>query len=86
MGKSKRQQKEIEMDKENNGIITEVKEAIIEQEMTLWGNSLYQLQLRYRVNKKIGSAEVILKQIEDEMLKCEAALDILKEELEGVKA
>lgn len=66
----------------NDEISGEVKRAIVEQELTLWRNTLYQLQLRHRVNKKVGASEAALKVIENEMIKCEATLDALKEELE----
>lgn len=65
---------------ENDPPVT-TKRILVEQELTLWRNTLYQQQLRYRVNKKIGAEEAILKAIEVEMVKCEAAMDALQEEL-----
>lgn len=58
-----------------------IKRQIIEQELALWSNTRYQLQMRYRVNKSIGSPEEALKRIEDELTKCEQAIDILSKEL-----
>ncbi|HEY4723971.1 MAG TPA: hypothetical protein VII92_19110 [Anaerolineae bacterium] len=57
-------------------VIPEVKRAVIEQESAMWRNTRYQLQLRHRVNKALGAADVLV-QIEKELEKCEKALDVL---------
>ena len=57
-------------------ITLEVKRTIIEQESMMWRNTRYQLQLRHRVNKALGAADVLV-QVEKELEKCEKALDVL---------
>lgn len=65
-------------------IPNEVKKAIIQQEIGLYKNTAYQAQLRYRVNKKLGAEESVLKALEAEMTKCEATIDILNQELDAL--
>lgn len=61
-----------------------VKHNIILQEIQMYKNTRYQLQLRHRVQKAIGGTADQLKAIEDELLNCEKALDLLKSELESL--
>lgn len=63
----------------------EVKWQLITNEMQMWRNTAYQLILRHKVNKKIGADPSVLKQIEDEMVKCEGALEVLQEELDTLQ-
>jgi len=58
-----------------------VKVQIISQEIAMWRNTLFQFKMRHKVNKAIGADPQVLKQVEDEMVKCESALEVLKEEL-----
>jgi hypothetical protein len=62
-----------------------VQRAIIQQEMQTYENTIYLLQLRHRVNVKLGSSPDILKSIEEELIKNERGLDILKDELEALE-
>jgi len=62
-------------------ISVEVKKAIINQELSMWLNTRYQFEVRHRINKKIGSGAEILKNIEDELTKCEKMIDALEDEL-----
>jgi len=62
-------------------ISVEVKKAIINQELSMWLNTRYQFEVRHRINKKIGSSAEILKNIEDELTKCEKMIDALEDEL-----
>ncbi len=58
----------------------EAQAQLIEQEITIWNNTLYMYQLRHRVNKKLGNIEAC-QQLESDMVKVEQALD----ELEAIK-
>lgn len=69
----------------NSEIPAEVKRVLIEQEIILHKNTAYQLNLRHRVNKKLGATTEELKPLEDELIKHEQAIDILKEELVHVE-
>jgi len=59
-------------------------QAIIVNELEMWRNTRYQLQLRYRVNIGIGSPPETLKQLEAELVRCEKAIDLLKAELDAL--
>lgn len=56
------------------------KPGIIEQEIQTWQNSRTLIEIRYRVNKRLGAMDAI-KACEDELVKIETALD----ELEKIK-
>ncbi len=58
--------------------------AIVENEIALWCNTRYQMQLRYRVRKAIGETPEQLQEIETELIKCEAALDELQKVLNEI--
>jgi len=60
----------------------EAKLAIIEQETTMYVNTRWQLEMRHRVNKKLGWTSEQLKAIEDELVNIEKTI----EELENIKA
>ena len=62
-------------------IPNEIKIALIQNEIALHKNTSYQLQLRHRVNKKLGGSAEELKALQDEMVKHEQAIEILNEEL-----
>jgi len=58
-------------------------QAIIVNELEMWRNTRYQLQLRWKVNADpIIARPEILKEIESELIRCERAIDILKTELD----
>ena len=59
----------------------QTKQAIIANEISLYQGSMYQAELRYKVNKKIGTSAEALKSIEDEMVKYQQAIDLLEEDL-----
>jgi hypothetical protein len=48
---------------------------IVKQEIQMWLNTRWQLDMRHRVTKRIGGE---LKAIEEEMVRAEGALDELK--------
>jgi len=62
----------------------ERQQAIIVNELEMWRNTRYQLQLRYRVNKGIESTQDVMQAIEAELVRCEKAIDILKAELDAL--
>lgn len=65
-------------------VTNEVKTIIVQNEITMHSNTMYQLGLRFRVNKKLGATDEELKPLTDEMTKHEQILDLLREELEKV--
>lgn len=62
-----------------------VKRDIIKAEIQMYRNSRYQTELRHRVQKAIGGKPEMLKALEDDLVSFEAALDLLKKELEAIK-
>ncbi len=62
-------------------IPNDVKLQIINNEIAMYNNTIYLLQIRHRVNKSLGQADA-LKTIEDEMVKNEKSVD----ELEKIKS
>lgn len=65
-------------------LTTEVKQTIINSELASCRNTRYLLTLRHRVQKKIGGTAEMLKPIEDELVRFEALIDALTEELHAV--
>lgn len=63
----------------------EAKIEIAKNERKTWINTRYQQQLRHKVNKAIGSPDPVLKRIEDELVKCEAAIDALTTEIDALE-
>jgi hypothetical protein len=63
----------------------DVRRAIIEQELQMYRNTRYQMQLRHRVQRGVGASPEMLKPIEDELERIEGALDLLARELEECK-
>ncbi len=63
-----------------NEIPAEIKQALLQNEIAQWQQSLYVLQVRYRVQAKIGAGKEILAALTAEMERCEKALDALQEE------
>lgn len=63
----------------------DAKIEIAKNERRTWVNTRYQQQLRYKVNKSIGSDEPVLKRIEAELMKCEAAIEALDGELKSLE-
>lgn len=60
----------------NDDVPVEVQRAIIQQEIQLWKNTRYQLEIRCRVQQRIGGD---ISAIQAELEKCEKALDVLAE-------
>jgi len=60
----------------------EIKRLLVQQEITLWTNTRYQLQLRYRVTKGVGGDTTA---IEADLLNAEKALDLLSAELKALE-
>ena len=58
--------------------------VIIINELEMWRDSRYLLQLRHRVNTGLGASPGVMKPIEDELVRCEKAIDILKVELDAL--
>jgi hypothetical protein len=58
-------------------ISVEIKKQILAQEVQTYENTLYLLQVRYRVNKKLDNKDA-MKAAEDELIKIEQALDELR--------
>ena len=56
----------------------DVKTRILENEIAVYKNTRYQLEIRHRVNKKLGTGGDQMKQIEKELENIEAALDELQ--------
>lgn len=65
-------------------IANSIKRAIIEQELTMWRNSQYQLTIRHKVQQKLDNKEQV-KAVESELEKCEIAIDVLQAELKGLE-
>lgn len=70
----------------DNDVPIEAKRAIVRQEISMHRNTIYLLQVRHKVNKRLSNPPEVLKQIEDEIVKEERAVDILGEELAGLDA
>ena len=63
---------------EEETIEEEVKMKIVDSEIAMYKNTRYQLEIRHRINKKLGNAEEQLKALEKELGNVEKALDELK--------
>lgn len=59
----------------------EAKIEVVKREMETWKNTRYQQELRHRIGEKLGQPKPVLEKYQNEMVKCEMALDILAEEL-----
>jgi len=59
----------------------EEKQAILESELRNWLGTKFRLQLRYRVHKDLGNAGE-LKTLEEQLVKCEQAIDLLRAEMD----
>ena len=70
----------------SNDISIEVKRSIIDGECAMWRNTLYQAEVRHRVNARIGATAEAQKAVEDQIVQCERALDALAEELKVLVA
>lgn len=58
-----------------------IKKQIVKQEMEQWEVTRYQLEVRHRVNKRIGSSADVMKSIETDLERCEKAIDALSDEM-----
>lgn len=68
-----------------DAIPVEIKKQILQQEISMYHNTRYQLEIRHRINKKLGNTPEQLKAIENELVKIESALaelDIIEKEFE----
>lgn len=70
-------------------VSTEVKRVLIEQDRSLWMNTRFQAEMRLRVQRRLtdhgmGSPDQI-KALELSLTECEAALQVLDEELSKVE-
>jgi hypothetical protein len=63
----------------------EIKQMVIEQEIRIWNNTLYQAQVRHRVQKLIGAEEPVLKGFEADMERAMKVIDAYMVELAEVK-
>ena len=63
----------------------EVKKVLLEQEITRWKQEQYTLEIRFRVNTKIGTPPEGLVSLKAALEQCEKAIDALKEELKAIK-
>lgn len=62
---------------------------IINSDLTVWKNTRFQLQMRYRVQKsleKLGDVSEPLKAIETELTRCEAAIETLNQMLAEINS
>ena len=57
---------------------TETQKAIVNNEIDLRNNTIYLLQIRHRVGKKLGNEPAQLKAWEDEIVQNELAIDELE--------
>lgn len=64
---------------EPNELPSQVRLAVLQGEIMEWQRLLYALEVRHRVNKRIGSPQDTLDAIAKEMERCERALDVLRE-------
>ena len=64
---------------EEETIEEEVKMKIVDSEIAMYKNTRYQLEIRHRINKKLGNSEEQLKALEKELENVEKALDELKQ-------
>ena len=64
---------------EEDTIEEKVKMNIVDSEIAMYKNTRYQLEVRHRINKKLGNAEEQLTALEKELENVEKALDELKE-------
>jgi phage shock protein A len=65
-------------------ISTDVARIILEQEITTLKNTRYQLEVRHRVNKKVGTADSDLKVIVEQLEKIEKLIEGFEEELKAL--
>jgi hypothetical protein len=59
--------------------------AIIEQEITLWIEERYRMELRRRIQARPGGDADLISAINTRLVQCEAALDVLQAELAGLE-
>lgn len=62
----------------------DVKRILITQEIALWTNTRYQLQIRLRIAKRVGDTTEDQATYINGMARCEKALDALREELDAL--
>lgn len=58
----------------------EVKKTILQQERMMWINTRYQIEIRLRVQQRIGGVESDIAELIKTLERCEKALDIIDEE------
>ena len=62
----------------------DTKLALLSQEVNVFVNTRWQLQMRYRVNKSIGADKPVLEAIQADMERIEKYLAKLDEEIEAL--
>ncbi len=62
-----------------------IKKSIIEQDLQMWQNTLYQAQVRHRVQRLIGAGPEALKALETDMERAMKAIDAYAVELAEVE-
>lgn len=65
-------------------IAPEIKRAIVEQEIALWRNTRYQLEVRARVARRVGCTPEQEAAALAELARVEQTLDALAEELAAI--
>ena len=66
-----------------NEVPVPIKIQIIQQDLQMWKNTRWQLEMRHRVNKRIGND---VKDLEVEMVKTEGAIAELEAMLKEIEA
>lgn len=66
---------------DRDDIPLDTKRAILVQERQMWANTRYQMEIRMRVQRRLGASAEIEAGIVKELERCEQALDVLREEL-----
>ena len=62
-----------------NDLAPEVKLALLQREVVEWQQLRYTLEVRHRVNKRIGAPAEAMEPIAKDLERCEKALDALRE-------
>jgi hypothetical protein len=77
---------QLRKDEKMNELPIEIRWNIASQDLQMWRNTRYQSELRLRVNRRIGSDPNVIKQLEDELIRIESAIDAYQEELKALEA
>jgi len=63
----------------DNDLAPQVKLALIQREIMEWKQLRYTMEIRHRVNKRVGAPPETMSAVEQELERCEKALDALRE-------